>query len=70
MILRFDENIYSEKAIIAAIRDFLPIADIGVVKDSGFYICTITRSKFDMQKTAHEFSNYILDLSVMGETTK
>lgn len=67
MTVQFDKSIYSEKAVKKAIEDYLPIAEIDMISTSQSCICSIIRSEYPMETTALEFSNYVLNLSVMSE---
>ena len=67
MIIKFDKSIYHEQAITQAICDYKSIATIESYDIPGFCVCIIKTSKYLMDKTALEFSNYVLNLSIMRE---
>ena len=67
MILRFDKTLYSVHAIKQAIQEYSSIAEIDFLNSDADYICTIRKSRYSAEKTALEFSNYVLCLSVAGE---
>lgn len=67
MKVEFDKAIYSEKAIKQAILDYESIADIEMNNTPERYVCSIKRSDYPMETTMLEFSNYVLNLSVMSE---
>ena len=69
MIVEFDKSIYSDRAVRQAVVDYLSIADIEITDSEKYYICLIKTSKYDMEITKLEFSNYVLNLSAMGEKT-
>lgn len=67
MNIVYDKTLYSGSAIRKAIADYASIADIEVQESSDRFICTINRSKYPLDTTALEFSNYVLNLSVASE---
>ena len=67
MKIWFDKTFYSEIAIKRAIKDYAPLAEIKMNSTPECCICTISRSKYPMKTTILEFSNYVLNLSVMSE---
>ena len=67
MNIEYDKTLYSGSAIRKAITDYSLIADIEMQESSDHFICTINRSKYPLDTTALEFSNYVLNLSVASE---
>lgn len=67
MTIRFDKTLYSEKAVKQAIADYASLAVIIMSNSPECSICTIVRSEYPLETTALEFSNYVLNLTVMGE---
>lgn len=67
MKIEFDKAIYSENAVKQAIHDYASIADIELVDTQERSICSINRSVYPIETTLLEFSNYVLNLSVMSE---
>lgn len=67
MKTEFDKGIYSEKAIRQAIKDYASIADIEMINTPERCVCSINRSDLPIETTLLEFSNYVLNLSVMSE---
>lgn len=61
-IIKFDLNIYDQKCLEKAIEDFSQIAEIVPEKNGDTIICKLLKSKTDIDITACEFSNYIIDL--------
>lgn len=60
--IEFDLNLYDQKCIKKAIEDFSDIAEIIPEKCDNKIICRVLTSKSDINLTACEFSNYIIDL--------
>lgn len=60
--IEFDLNLYAQKCIKKAIDDFYDIAEIISEKCDNKIICRMLASKADINLTACEFSNYIIDL--------
>ena len=69
MIVCFDKTIYSESAVRQAIKDYSAIAQIELMDSGKEYSCFVKQSKYSLEKTILEFSNYVLSLSVMSEKT-
>ena len=67
MTIQFDKSIYSETAVKQAIEDYTSIAEINMISTPESYICSINQSDYPMETTALEFSNYVLNLTVMCE---
>lgn len=67
MKTEFDKAIYSEEAVRQAISDYASIADIEMINTPEKCVCSINRSDYPVETTILEFSNYVLNLSVMSE---
>lgn len=67
MTVVFDKDLYSESAVRQAIADYAEIAVIEMISNEKSCVCTIVRSEYPLGTTALEFSNYVLNLSVMSE---
>ena len=70
MIIQFDKSIYMEAAVRQAINDYASIAEIKMTSTSECCICSINRSDYPIELTALEFSNYVLNLTVMKAEEK
>ena len=67
MTVVFDKDLYSESAVRQAISDYAEIAKIELTGNDDSLVSTIVRSEYPLETTALEFSNYVLNLSVMSE---
>lgn len=67
MIIQFDKSLYSEQAVKQAIDDYAPIAKIHISCTPEYYVCSIVQSNYPIETTVQEFSNYVLNLTVMSE---
>ena len=67
MIIEFDKTIYSEKAVRQAINTYASIANIEMINTPERCVCSINQSIYPIETTLLEFSNYVLNLSVMSE---
>ena len=67
MRVQYDKSIYSETAIKKAIVDYSNLAEIELYNTPECFICSINHSDYPMEITAMEFSNYVLNLTVMEE---
>lgn len=67
MRIEFDKTIYSEKAVRQAINNYATIANIEMINTPESYVCSINQSVYPIETTLLEFSNYVLNLSVMSE---
>ncbi len=63
-MIQFDTSLYSADAVLKAIEDYKDIASISCIKSHNKMICSIEHSEYDLDLTAHEFSNYVLGLTV------
>ena len=61
--LEFDLALYSAEAVFQAAKAYAAIAQIEVGRGPGLCRCRILRSSAPMERTALEFSNYVLELS-------
>lgn len=67
MTIEFDKTIYSEKAVRQAIDSYASIADIEMINTQESCVCSINQSVYPIETTLLEFSNFVLNLSVMSE---
>lgn len=63
-MIEFDLDLYSEKAIHQAIKDYKGVAQIIANKDENIIRCYIKGAKYDYFETCHEFDNYVLGMSI------
>lgn len=69
-MIEFDSLLYSEEAIRQAILIFEEIATIRLTVQTDAFVCSITKSKYDLQLTCLEFANTVLELSITMDGTK
>lgn len=63
-MIAFDKEIYKKKAIEKAIVDYSHITQIHCIETEKNYECQVTSPRTDIQIIQHEFSNYVLNLTV------
>lgn len=61
----FDLSIYPFQIIQRAISDYAKIATIRLSVSAEMARCTFYSSKYDLELTEKEFSNYVLSLSAV-----
>lgn len=61
--LFLNKEIYGERNIKRAIKDYEEIATIKIEQKEQYFICEIIESYYDIQTTIREFENYIIALS-------
>ena len=61
--LSFSKRIYRLEIIKKGIHDYRSICDIHMKEREFCFVCYFSNSKADLTLTAHEFSNYIIELS-------
>jgi hypothetical protein len=61
MKIRYDGNIYTEKAIVRAADDYSQIAKVTVKFHDQYIECSFSHCQYDEKTTISEFSNYIID---------
>ncbi len=66
-MISFDAALYNLKALEQAVRDYTKIAKIRIHDRGDKYECEILQTQVEPELLIHEFSNYVLDLSVMME---
>lgn len=69
-MIEFDTSLYTEEAVIQAVKDYTEIADIGIKKIDGRVLCSLRKTKHDPELVLMEFQNYVLNLSVSMEGKK
>lgn len=62
MKIKLNKEIYSAPHIRQAAADYSALADISLTEDNGYFICSFSECRFDEQRTAKEFVNYVTDL--------
>ena len=69
MNICFDLDLYSEEAVSKAIKDYQDIAVITTRKEGEQMECVFRScaDQFPEQLVIHEFSNYVLNLTVSGK---
>ena len=60
--ISLDKDIYSQKSIIKAIKDFNNICNISLLENENYFICCFEKCDYNVDKTIHEFCNYLIDL--------
>ena len=66
--LEFDSVLYKKDAVKQAITDYQDLAEIHFQDFSSKYICEVSQTKYDLDETCLEFSNYVLELTItMGD---
>ena len=63
MEVLFAKAIYRRSWIEQAITDYKGICTIKLLEDERYYTCVISKSIAALPLTAHEFSNYIIELA-------
>lgn len=67
-IICFDIDLYRPDAIKQAVDDYSGLATISVYQDENSIKCHVTETRYELDETCREFSNYVLELSVkMGD---
>ena len=61
--LQFPKNVYSAESISVAINGYRDICKIEVTEDKDYIHCVLTNSVTDLEVTALEFCNYLIELS-------
>lgn len=64
--IRLPKVIYPENVIKRAVRDYQGICQITCLLTGDAYVCTITNSKADLELTANEFMNYLVEVVNSG----
>lgn len=70
MTILFDLDIYSIDAVRQAVKNYEFIASIDVQIKDPMCICHIAHTRYDLQTTCDEFSNYVLELTVSQENSQ
>ena len=64
-MISFDSQIYRRSAIRQACSDYHDLADIQYTENGNQVLCEINNPQGDPELIADEFSNYVLNLTVM-----
>ncbi len=62
MKIKLNKEIYSAEHIQQAVSDYSSLAVIRTEDDSGYFVCSFSACRYDEQRTAKEFVNYVTDL--------
>lgn len=68
MKIKYDGNIYAERAVIRAANDYSAIAKVTIASDGRDIKCSFSDCSYDEETTVREFSNYII--GQMNQETK
>ena len=60
--LSFAKKLYQRACIERAIRDYRDICTIDLEEKNTAYCCTFSKSNAELQLTAYEFANYLIEL--------
>lgn len=64
-MISFDSSIYLVSAVERACADFHNLADIRITLKGKLIFCEISNPRGDLALICDEFSNYVLNLTVM-----
>lgn len=62
MKIKLNKEIYSAEHIQQAVLDYSSLADIRLTEENGYFVCLFSACRYDEQRTAKEFVNYVTDL--------
>lgn len=60
--LKLNLNIYNLNSIQKAITDYISLCEIEIEEEGDYIICSFYNCKYNINKTIHEFGNYVIDL--------
>ena len=66
VLLFFSASIYPEEKVIQAISEYKGICHIKLVRKNGGFECAFFESVADLELTAMEFANYLIELVNTG----
>lgn len=66
VLLFFAASIYPEETVMQAIDDYKEICHIKLIKKDGGFECVFSKSVVDLELTAKEFANYLIELVNAG----
>lgn len=61
--LFLNKTLYDEKSIKRTISDFSHIAAIKLIEETDYWKCFFDYTKVSVDKTIHEFENYLIAVS-------
>lgn len=61
--LTYPKSVYNMAQVERAAQDYQGICRVAVTEDSADIICTFSRSIAGLERTALEFSNYLIELA-------
>ena len=64
--IRLPKAVYSECVVQKGIEDYQKIFQISCRSDEGAYVCAISHSLADLELTAYEFMNYLIEIANSG----
>ena len=64
-MISFDKSIYLKDAVIRACTDYMELANIKIKEQDGRIFCEMKNAKANPELITDEFSNYVLNLTVM-----
>ena len=62
---KFHKDLFSPESIANTIVAFAHLADISFSETKMYWEVVFTNSKYDIDKTANEFENYLIQLTFM-----
>ena len=62
--LTYPHSIYPNSLFSRAISDYRDICHVKSYSDNAFTVCTFSDSAVDLELTAKEFSNYLIELAL------
>lgn len=69
MILRLTKELFTRTMIDKAIHDYSGYAKITVAETETHYLCHLSESVYDIQTTASEFENYLINIANLFHTS-
>ena len=60
--ISFNKKVYRKDCVLRAIDDYAYIANISFSEHDGYYICNFSNTKYDLEVTKKEFTNYLIEL--------
>lgn len=64
-MIAYDKSLYSRQAIERAIEDYREIAHIFLTENKEEYLCEFREAQGEIELIQNEFSNYVLNLTIM-----
>ena len=60
-------SVYSEEILERAQHDYRGICQIEYTIDGNSFVCTLQNSITDLNLTANEFFNYLVEVAILGD---